>query len=261
MTQETGMLDVGTHCAYCRQLDFLPFHCKFCNLDFCEVHRTKESHHCQWLIDQEKSNSNQRVSSTTPKSHDEKFFKSLLPEKGYIRVQQQQQQLPENPKAKSIKTQINQGALDKLARFFKRSTVHKSATKKSSSNRLVQLSQLKKSAIGDQRVPVPNRIHIWCYIVNDEESDKDAKREPFYINKIWPIGRALDAIAQQFGVPNRNDNFKTKQEDKLFLYKIDQRTNEMIQLDTSGRVTNQIYDLDTLYLVRGTDIPTLNTNN
>lgn len=256
MMQETGMLDVGTHCAYCRQLDFLPFHCKFCDLDFCEVHRTKESHHCRWLLDQEKNN--QKVASPPPsKSSDEKFFKSLLPEKGYIRVQQQQSSSL-GTQSKPVKSQISQGALDKLTRFFKRSTVHKSTSKKSSSsNKLVQLSQLKKTAAGDQRIPVTNRIYIWCYVVHDEEKDKDAKRESFYINKIWPIGRALDAIAHQFGVPNRNDNFSTKQEDKLFLYKIDQNSNEMVQLDTSGRVANQINDLDTLYLVRGTEAPTL----
>lgn len=255
MTQETGMLDVGTHCAYCRQLDFLPFHCKFCNLDFCETHRTKESHHCQWLLDQER-NSQKSVSPPTLKSNDEKFFKSLLPEKGYIRVQQQQHS-PLTPQLKPIKSQVSQGTLDKLARFFKRSTVHKSTSAKNSSNKLVHLSQLKKTAVGDQRIPVANRIYIWCYVVHDEERDKDAKRESFYVNKIWPIGRALDAIAQQFGVPNRNDNFKTTQEDKLSLYKADQSTGEMVQLDTSGRVANQINDLDTLYLIRGTETPIL----
>ncbi|GAV50800.1 hypothetical protein ZYGR_0Z02230 [Zygosaccharomyces rouxii] len=255
MTRETGMLDVGTHCSFCRQLDFLPFHCKLCNLDFCENHRTKESHHCQWLLDQEKNN--HKVPSPPSRNNDEKFFKSLLPEKGYIRVQQQQQRSPHNPQSEPIKSRISQGTLDKLARFFKRSTVHKSTTKKSSSNKLVQLTQLKKTAVGDQRIPVSNRIYIWCYVVHDEERDKDAKRESFYVNKIWPIGRVLDAIAQQFGVPNRNDNFKTKQEDKLSLYKIDQGTGEMIQLDTSGRVANQISDLDTLYLIRGTEAPAL----
>ncbi|GAV55591.1 hypothetical protein ZYGR_0AV02230 [Zygosaccharomyces rouxii] len=259
MTEETGMLDVGTHCAYCRQLDFLPFHCRFCNLDFCEIHRTKESHHCRWLLDQERNN--QRVPSPRSlKSNDEKFFKSLLPEKGYVRVQQQRQQQqrsPLTPELKPIKSQISQGTLDKLTRFFKRSTVHKSTSKKSSSSKLVQLSQLKKNAVGDERIPVANRIYIWCYVVHDEERDKDAKRESFYVNKIWPIGRVLDAIAQQFGVPNRNDNFKTKQEDKLSLYKIDQGIGEMVQLETSGRVANQISDLDTLYLIRGTDVPNL----
>nr|5IJ4_A Chain A, CDC48-associated ubiquitin-like/zinc finger protein 1 [Saccharomyces cerevisiae S288C] len=47
------MLDVGKHCAYCRQLDFLPFHCSFCNEDFCSNHRLKEDHHCRWLLEHE----------------------------------------------------------------------------------------------------------------------------------------------------------------------------------------------------------------
>ncbi len=35
------MYDIGQHCQEkgCNQLDFLPFHCKGCNKDFCKLHR------------------------------------------------------------------------------------------------------------------------------------------------------------------------------------------------------------------------------
>ena len=36
-----------TQCFYCRQLDFLPFNCKYCNEEFCLNHRTVESHDCE----------------------------------------------------------------------------------------------------------------------------------------------------------------------------------------------------------------------
>ncbi|AQZ16992.1 YNL155W [Zygosaccharomyces parabailii] len=257
MTQETGMLDVGTHCAFCRQLDFLPFHCKFCNGDFCENHRTKESHHCRWLLEQD-NGEKKRPNAQKPelKGNEEQFFKSLLPQKGYIRVQEKH--TVSTPRPKPVRSQINKSALDKLARFFKRrSKKNSSPIKKSasSSNAFVQLSQLKKTAVGDSRIPLSNRIYIWCYVVHDEERDKDAKRESLYINKIWPVGRALDYAAQQFGVPNHNNSVKTKNEEKLYLYKADQKSGEMVQLDTSGRVATSISDLDTVYLVRGTDIP------
>lgn len=253
------MLDVGTHCAFCRQLDFLPFHCKFCNGDFCENHRTKESHHCRWLLEENRhADGGKLVERTKPESNEEHFFKSLLPEKGYIRVQQKKGETAQQPKPKPVRSQINKSALDKLARFFKRrATKTKTSPKKSSSssNALVQLSQLKKTALGDSRIPPTNRVYVWCYVVHDEERDRDAKQESLYINKIWPIGRALDYAAQQFGVPNHNVSVKTKSEEKLYLYKMDRKSGQMVQLDASGRVATGIADLDTLYLVRGTEVP------
>eukprot|EP01055_Gregarina_sp_Pseudo9_P000335 Gregarina_sp_Pseudo_9__334@NODE_1216_length_1770_cov_36_108030_g1142_i0_p2_GENE_NODE_1216_length_1770_cov_36_108030_g1142_i0NODE_1216_length_1770_cov_36_108030_g1142_i0_p2_ORF_typecomplete_len169_score9_44zfAN1/PF01428_16/1_4e14zfAN1/PF01428_16/9_4e02zfAN1/PF01428_16/5_5e07Transp_Tc5_C/PF04236_15/0_00055Transp_Tc5_C/PF04236_15/1_5e03Transp_Tc5_C/PF04236_15/1_9Amastin/PF07344_11/1_1e03Amastin/PF07344_11/0_53DUF2180/PF09947_9/1_2DUF2180/PF09947_9/6e03DUF2180/PF09947_9/7_1_NODE_1216_length_1770_cov len=40
--------DKGAHCEveYCRQLDFLPFHCEFCKKVFCLEHFQPESHQC-----------------------------------------------------------------------------------------------------------------------------------------------------------------------------------------------------------------------
>lgn len=41
--------DVGKHCAVqdCKERDFLPFSCDFCNKCFCLNHRSETSHHCQ----------------------------------------------------------------------------------------------------------------------------------------------------------------------------------------------------------------------
>lgn len=39
--------NLGQHCSYCRQKDFLPFTCKFCKKPFCLQHRTIASHECE----------------------------------------------------------------------------------------------------------------------------------------------------------------------------------------------------------------------
>jgi len=39
--------DLGKHCAYCKQKDYLPFTCTFCSEAFCLKHRTQASHKCR----------------------------------------------------------------------------------------------------------------------------------------------------------------------------------------------------------------------
>lgn len=242
--RESGMLDVGTHCAFCRQLDFLPFHCTYCNSDFCSSHRSKESHHCKWLIE-----TNKKSPPTVAKVKDNngKYFKSLMPEKGYIRVQQDKK---ESTKPQRIRSNGNRSALDKLTRFFKRKEASKK-TSKSKPNAMIQLTKLKRSAQGDDKIPMANRLYVYCYAIDDDQDE--SKELEIYINKIRPVGGALDSIAKQLNVSNRNSDFNATSKEKLFLYKKDSKSGELICLDPSDRVVTEIKDLDTLYLVRGDD--------
>lgn len=267
--RETGMLDVGTHCQFCRQIDFLPFHCKYCEGDFCGEHRSKESHHCKWLLEHPEEAQTEPVPSTPPKSNKEKFFQSLLPEKAHIRVKspsppangQSGRTLGGNSnqssETKKVRSTLNPNALNKLMNFFKRTKTDPAVVKKKTSartNKILELSTLKKQAKGDSKIPVQNRIYIYCQVILDEDEKNDAvglKKEPLYINKIWPVGRALDYISQQLHVSNVNGKVDVSKGEKLFLYKYDEKNNEYVGLDTSGRVTTLIQDLDTIYLVRG----------
>lgn len=49
-----GILDVGSHCAYCTNVDFLPFTCDGCGKVFCSDHRQPFSHECKQEIAKEK---------------------------------------------------------------------------------------------------------------------------------------------------------------------------------------------------------------
>ena len=48
MAENADLLSLGKHCfvTHCKQLDFLPFKCTFCEETFCLEHRTAESHQC-----------------------------------------------------------------------------------------------------------------------------------------------------------------------------------------------------------------------
>lgn len=249
--RETGMLEVGTHCGYCRQLDFLPFHCTYCNGDFCSTHRLKESHHCNWLLEQEKTKQN---ASNLGKNGNGEYFQALLPEKANIRLKQNNES---HSNSTSIKDHLvkskNKSALEKLKRFFSKNekafSKGKFSTKTSPSNKIILLSKMKRTAKGDSKIPVSNRIYIWVYLVADE-NDKPTKHEIF-INKVWPMGRVLDYVAQQLDVKNVNSKHDASTKEKLFLYKEDPASP--LLLDPSCRVANTLHDGDTLYLVRGED--------
>lgn len=255
--KEIGMLDVGTHCSFCRELDFLPFHCQYCNKDFCSNHRTKESHFCVWLDEhKDDDNNDKQVNVHKSKDNGGKFFKSLLPEKSSIRVNQAKnnnikEATPDNKI--TIKSTLNSSTLTRLKKFFKKNKSSKSSKVLRSNNKVIQLASLQKQAKGDAKIPQQNRIYIWAYAV---DSDKTTEPTPLYINKVWPVGRALDSIASNLSISNKNSSVNATETEKLFIYKC-VKDEQLVQLNTSERVINNINNLDTLYLIRGVEQSTL----
>ncbi|CAI4744079.1 ubiquitin-proteasome pathway [Saccharomyces cerevisiae] len=259
--KETGMLDVGKHCAYCRQLDFLPFHCSFCNEDFCSNHRLKEDHHCRWLLEHEEVHKTEKSPSKSrdgSSSNDEAYFKSLLPERASVRIQrvsEKREPLRGSNTAK-VSSTLNSKTLDKIFKFFQRNEKRNSNNKSkknfgSSSNKIIQLANLKKIAKGDPKIPMQNRIYIWCYFVDGDETDiaKEDTRMPLYINKMWPVGRAMDYLSIQLNVKSSTLT-NSSSNDKFQLCKLKEgKQVSFYNIGASLRVTNEIKDLDTLYLV------------
>lgn len=267
MTKEVGMLDVGTHCSFCRQTDFLPFHCSACNGDFCANHRLKEDHHCESLKIGKNSRSSVTVSipaaaaaAVTPKKDNGgSFFQSLLPARAPDRIKTMMQEDNSKPPVDNLKSKLfnsktssSRVAIDKLRHFFAKNgklfESKKSTTKFSSANKLIQVTKMKRTAKGDDSIPVANRIYAWCYVVADSSDKKPIANEVF-INKMWPIGRALDSLASVLNVKNSNIDHSISTDEKLFLYKGDASTQHL--LASSARVNATIQEGDTLYLVRG----------
>lgn len=257
---ETGMLDVGTHCTFCRQLDFLPFHCKQCGGDFCSSHRSRTSHRCASELQQNSEQEPQSGSVSPVRNANGEYFATLLPEKGHIRVKQAEQnaQRPHRASDRSVKDRLeasgNKSALEKLKSFFGRRSNSRAAnpSKKGPANRLIQLAKLKQSAKGDPKIPMANRVYAFCFVI--DAKDENVRHELF-VNKIWPVGRALDYIANQLAVQNLNNSVQASVNEKLFLYR--DCDGVPAPLDTSCRVAAIIHDADTLYLVRGEQLPTV----
>ncbi|CDO93759.1 unnamed protein product [Kluyveromyces dobzhanskii CBS 2104] len=271
MTREVGMLDVGTHCSFCRQNDFLPFHCTDCNGDFCSSHRLREDHHCESLKYGKHSSSsiaaatsaNTSASASTKKSSGGSFLQALLPARAPDRIQallkEDQSKPVDNLKSKLLggKSKSSAHAVDKLRQFFTKNgklfDSKKSTTRLSSANRLIQVTKMKRTARGDDAIPVANRIYVWCYVVADSpQSDKKPTANEVFINKMWPVGRALDSLASVLNVKNSNIDHSISTDEKLFLYKGDASSQQL--LASSARVSSTINEGDTLYLVRGLEI-------
>lgn len=126
-----------------------------------------------------------------------------------------------------VSSSLNSKTLDKIFRFFQRNEKRKNSNSKSkktfssSSNKIIQLADLRKTAKGDTKIPSQNRIYIWCYSVDGTERDttKEDLKVPIYINKIWPVGRAMDYLSIHLNVKSSTLTSSTSNE-KFQLYKL-----------------------------------------
>ncbi|CCE64631.1 hypothetical protein TPHA_0I01250 [Tetrapisispora phaffii CBS 4417] len=252
---KTGMLDVGTHCGFCQQLDFLTFHCKHCNGDFCSQHRSIKEHHCPHPPKTET-----QTEVPTSRGNGGDYLKILLPEDSATRVQKGHTLHSPQPTGKDIlgASTKNENALSKLIKFFqakkKLSNYNEKISKSKNRSPVYMLASIKKSAKGDNNIPVDKRMYIKCYVIDD---NVDNEPTDIFINNTWSLGKTLDYLASSLGVSNNNTSFKTTDEEQLFLCKnkkggSDSFDMESIEcLDLSLRVQKALVNLEVVYLVRG----------
>lgn len=55
--------DLGKHCHYCKQFDFLPLHCSNCDHDFCTIHSSQLKHKCSSMKKKQPSKLNRSASN------------------------------------------------------------------------------------------------------------------------------------------------------------------------------------------------------
>lgn len=275
---DQGIIDIGKNCAKCSQLDFLPFHCEFCNLTFCSNHRTLESHNC---VGKDKF----QTSRTGSPLYDGPSAKSLFPDNDERRRTLNQRLQNSQPKPTTIlEKQFRVGdiakktpnAFSKFNKFLKIqreksaasslaiSKLFSSKSKSSATSRTVELGKLRKDAKGDAKIPANDRIYIWSLYINgnskessgsSRESDEFSRinvekdRKPIFVSKNWVVGRALDSIADNLKIPNIN-NSTNKSEEKLNIFKLDEEVPVHVQNNIKS--ISAFKNGDIIYLVRGT---------
>ncbi|ODV80385.1 uncharacterized protein CANTADRAFT_49939 [Suhomyces tanzawaensis NRRL Y-17324] len=276
---DQGIIDIGKNCSKCNQLDFLPFQCEFCNQVFCSNHRTLDQHDCKGKAKFEKGKVISRHSDHLGS------VQSLFPDRDANKRTVEQKLAAAKPKPTTIlETQFRVGdvaknasnAFSKFNKFLKLqkkknlssgSTLGKLFTsstktpKPKPTNSVVDLALLRKLAKGDIKVAVGDRIYIWCLYINPKNTDSetveseelskiniDKDKKPIYISKNWPVGRALDSIADQLSIRNFN-NSTNELSERLNIFKLKDEVPTLMK--ASDRCNTSFKNCDTIYLVKG----------
>lgn len=267
-----GVMDLGKNCQYCNQLDFLPFVCEFCNKTFCSNHRTIEQHNCKnkdKFFNQHNSSSSLRSPSPTSGVSSKSLFPDRQADKKKLEASLNNSQI----KPTTIKeTQFRVGdvagtnAFKKFQKFLSLQK-NKKKTKsgessaigkffgKSSSNKYVDIANLKKNAKGDNKIKLEDKIFIWCVYIKNPDDDSiniEKDKKPVFINKNWVVGRSLDSIADVLHIQN-NNNVTSNSLEKLNIFKLEQTVKEdgEPKLITTSLKSSVFKTGDTIYLVRG----------
>ncbi|KAH3681870.1 hypothetical protein WICPIJ_007176 [Wickerhamomyces pijperi] len=263
---KTELMEIGEHCSFCGQIDFLPFKCS-CKQTFCLLHKNPESHQCPTLKQQPSSASKSRDGTTSNSFKDLPSSQSLFPDRSKpIEIKFKTTETHPVTIQDSSSSKKSSSALEKLKRLFvSTNSQGKSKPKQTLNNstkKLIAVSKLKSSAKGDPKVPVTERIYITVQILKDDDkgsnSEASVMKHPLFVSRAWPVGRALDSIADILKVKNVN-NRTTDTNEKLFLFKLKgfkATTGEpdLIKIETGERVIKALGDGDEVYLVRGTDV-------
>ncbi|KAG0673678.1 hypothetical protein C6P40_003346 [Pichia californica] len=294
---EEGMMDIGEHCIICRQLDFLPFECHKCGKSFCNNHRIEfNNHECIFNEQNEKLKklNNEKIDiSKLPKSKD------LFPDLNKIRKEAEKNfKIEQNKKIGQRLTNIKDSneknltsievAMIRLKKLLGNSKFNnnnnsnnsnklkkslfsgfgtnlKSNTSTTSTTalKMIEMNKLKRSAKGDNRININDRIYVWIFYTTDDDLSFNTKTAQFFSKK-WPIGKMLDSSAEISKIKNlnnkdvdnslklamfrkirNNENLKKNNNDD------DDNDDEFIYIPTNGRVEREIKDGDEIYILRG----------
>lgn len=250
----TELMEIGEHCSFCGQIDFLPFKCS-CKSSFCSQHRQPEAHNCPDLKLKSKESTKQSIVTEKNAINTSHLpsASSLFPDRSNFKVDLKTTETnPTNLKGTLTKSN-NTSAISKLKRFFEKNSKSSKKATSNPSKRIIETAQLKSKATGDGKVPASEKIHIWVQVLDEENNqtiDKNVKH-PIFISRGWPIGRALDSIATQLKLKNINNRTNDSSQ-RLFLFKVD-NGEKFTKLNTGDRCSS-LKDGDNIYIVRGTEV-------
>lgn len=251
-TEDQGVMNIGKHCHQCQQLDFLPFVCESCKHTFCSQHRTFEGHGCKATEKQ-----------YHPSSYNGESAASLFPDRDQHRAIVNHQIEHRRPTPTTIlEKQFRVGdaaagkpnAFSKFRKFLLLQKKKKLLAGKLGLRSAGDAALLRRQAKGDAKVQPGDRVYVWVLYVNrsDEESswlvNVEADRTALWVSKNWPVGRALDSIADHLRIMNYNNSTRDSHE-RLNIFKVNGQ--EPVLVENSGRVAKAFANGDIIYLVKG----------
>ncbi|KAH6685959.1 AN1-like zinc finger protein [Plectosphaerella plurivora] len=269
---------------YCNQLDFLPFFCQSCKKTFCLDHRTERAHKCveegAWAKRRREADlakpsvgqgrllrdavSQKPCASPTCKTT---IGTSLVPgvhcatcNRDYCLKHRLKEEhdcknlipIGARPGASQldIVTSRTKSALDKLKAWgsAKKEQASRSLPKPkptSASQRMIAVNNLKKTAKGDDKLPVEKRVYVYVEAEAETAKAKFPKGE-FFFSKDWVVGRVLDDAAKRLQVENVN-NRSSDEMDKLRVFHVEGGR----LLEFNEKVGSSLVSGNTVVLLRG----------
>lgn len=223
--------DFGKQCAHkdCKQLDFLPVECDSCQTLFCKDHSGVDCHQCVPVENANKSAP--KLDTTWYKcTHESCETKNpcemLCPKcsKHYCLAHRHHGCLDELP-SKEAKKAVREAAKKSKEQF---EIAKKEADKKIEASlkqaelnpekrrmaQQIRLMKLKGKALGDNKIPVNERVYFSIYPPLKDNHVVPAV--PLFTSKNWTVGRTIDLFAVRLKIENRNDKSNTP---KLRLFK------------------------------------------
>ncbi|KAK4548210.1 hypothetical protein LTR36_010079 [Oleoguttula mirabilis] len=276
---------IGAHCqmTFCHQLDFLPFRCDSCKGKFCLDHRTETAHQCpkagEWArrrVQAQQTSSN-RAYTPTPKpsilTHEQQCSdpacKTLINTplvtgvhcdkcnrsyclKHRLTYEHNCANLTPLGARPAGPTQRAKGiaALEKLRAWgaAKKAAMPKapaSASKQAAAARVQATVTLKKTAKGDDKIPVEKRVYLHVEASSETITAKIPKGTFFY-NAEYSVGRILDLAAKSLQVNNLNNRAESEEE-RLRVFHIEGGR----LLGFSEKLGQTVQSGNTLVLLRG----------
>lgn len=232
----TGIIDIGKNCASCHRLDFLPFTCEYCKLTYCEGHRKLEDHQCPYLR-------HSRNGGRGEYHYSGPLAASLFPDPDARKKSQQAKFEAVAQKPTNVIGILKPTALQRFKLF-----IDKNLTLGKLRSPAVEAILVKKGATGDVKISPQDRIYLWTLNVDGNFSKINItnQRKPMFVLRKWPIGKALDAIADGHKITNTNN---ATSDARLNMFKL--VDGQPQPLETSLRC-DKLTTGDTVFLVRGT---------
>jgi hypothetical protein len=234
---------LGTYCEFpeCNTLDFLPIYCFHCSKTFCKQHGSAPDHSC--------------ISLSQPNALIPSNCSSLLPcaylngcksqkspisftcslcvnnfcvEHRHIDDHQCPYRSQSPPTHNSSHT--NKNEIKPINNF---PTEKFLGTKNEGLANKVAIMKLKQTAKGPAGTPMENRLHVFVQI---DDGDGNNKRYPFYLSKLWPLGKGLDYLTKELKLLPAN---------RIILL---DRNQTPLDLSTTISDLKELYDADVIIL-------------
>ncbi|XP_066581218.1 AN1-type zinc finger protein 1-like [Prorops nasuta] len=200
----------GENCSItdCKQLDFLPFLCEYCQNIFCKVHFNAECHNCKNITTNDSTSQGEKIIyECFEESCKEKSIIEMLCikcKRHFCLVHRYHGclEMSEGDKSKKLKKwQIPKKQFaEAKAAVDQEVTMNLKKSKNNTMANKVQYMKVKATAVGPKKVPVCERRYFLVYPPSLSTTPKNV-----FVSGQWTIGKTIDSISETLKISNHNN--------------------------------------------------------